>query len=324
MMYSMASEITVHFTVSANSTSYLKYAYLSYINLARSRAGLNFHFYCLDFLSYITVKYWEINCKHYFVGRASGSLGHANAIDYAIQKFDTKSINIISDTDVAVVKSGWDSDLFELFEARKLHVIGAQYENIGGFSTGASKVQTYKNKPSATWIAFSPLASRVAKSENLSMKPHKEGNLPINSAFLSDMYGLPIGFELVRDVGWQIPKFIEQHNISSTVFEHRKPSHELAQVLIGSSEYHDEFHLNGIPFLVHQRGSRHKIYKVDSDSKVFYEAVDKFMGNPIWSPGPTLRDFSFYVFQTVKIFIKRFLKSGNFKRRFHKSTESHR
>jgi hypothetical protein len=105
----------------------------------------------------------------------------------------------------------------------------------------------------------------------------------IDTPELSDIYGLPLGFELVRDTGWQIPMFIKENKLSYQVLDLVKPTENRSRVLSNLNPYHDEFHLNDEPFLVHQRGSMTHLFRRDKLSKDFYDSVDKYLNFPVWS-----------------------------------------
>jgi hypothetical protein len=230
------------------------------------------------------------------MGRLSGSIGHAVSLDYAMKNFPPNSINILSDTDVAIVKRDWDVDLATRIATQNIHIFGTQLEAIGGFSSGYTLHQQYKGKPSTTWLAFAP----NLPTGGLSMLPQKEADLVITDEKLSRLYNLPIGYKLVRDTGWQIPEFIDENDLKYGVLEHIKPNSDQAVVLKGLSDYHDEFHDNGNPFLVHQRGSMRHIFWRDDHSRYFYEAIAKYLDYPQWIGRKRFVDILFVLPELLK------------------------
>jgi hypothetical protein len=48
-------------------------------------------------------------------------------------------------------------------------------------------------------------------------------------------------------------------------------------VLQGTNDYHEEFHLRGRPFVVHQRGSHKHPFRTMPLSAPFYAAVESYL-----------------------------------------------
>ena len=49
-------------------------------------------------------------------------------------------------------------------------------------------------------------------------------------------------------------------------------------MLRGLSDYHEEYHVaDGVPFVVHHRGSRNHAYRGDKVSQDFFGAVDRWL-----------------------------------------------
>ncbi len=214
-------------------------------------------------------------------------MGHAKSIDTAISRFVPGEINVISDTDVTMLMQDWDRVVMDLLTGSDaLGVVGTPYEGIDGFSTGETRYQSYKNKPSATWMAFSP----EYDFSRLSVLPDKEEFLLIDTPALSDLYQLPIGFFLLKDVGWQIPSYLNDNQIPYLALDIVKPTAPEAKALRGCNPYHDEFQMNGAPFLAHQRGSMKHRFRIDPLSVDFYDACDSYLGNPAWSVHPGAAD----------------------------------
>ena len=102
----MTYPIDISFTVSKNSISYVNYARAAYLNLSSDKNPISFIHYCLDKVSFERLSRKGHNAI--FLGELSGSYGHSRALDAAINSFDKRHINILSDTDVVIVAEKWN------------------------------------------------------------------------------------------------------------------------------------------------------------------------------------------------------------------------
>lgn len=277
--------IVIHTTVSSNSLKYYEFVRENYLNLSSGKYPIFHKAYCLDTKSFHKLKNNKSIHEVIYCGEVKGSYGHALAINEALKTLTPNAINIISDTDIAIVFPNWDCLLIDLLDT-EYSVLGTQLEPIGGFSSGNSKFQQYKQKPTTTWLALSPKYD----FKKLSVLPDKSTFKLITNEKESSRYNLPIGYSLVKDTGWQIPEYLEENNFPYEVLDIVSPKSPNAIVLKGISEYHDEFHYKGKPFLVHQRGSMTHKYRVDPLSKHFYKAVEQYLGFPNWVIKPRLID----------------------------------
>jgi hypothetical protein len=279
--------IVIHTAVSLNSLKYYEFLRNNYTNLSSGKYPITYKAYCLDAKSFHKLKKSEFLKEVIYCGDVKGSYGHALAIDQALKTLTPNSINIISDTDVAIVFQNWDCLLFDLLnENAQCSVLGTQLEPIGGFSSGYGKFQQYKQKPTTTWLAISPRYD----FKNLSVLPDKSTFNLITNKQDSLLYNLPIGYSLVKDTGWQIPEYLNDNKFPYEVLDIVSPKSSNALVLKGISEYHDEFHYRGKPFLVHQRGSMTHKFRVDPLSKHFYNSVEEYLGFPNWVSRPGFVD----------------------------------
>lgn len=275
----MKTAVNIHATVSSNSLGYYRYMRANYIALASDPSVLKFFTYCLDPQSARALRKTKgqdvIDLQY---GRGSG--GHAMAIESAITNFVPGEINIIADTDVVLFQQNWDKKLSEnMLSGPQYGMVGTRLEDIGGFSTGDTKHQQYKKKPSTTWLALSP----AYDFSSLQVRPDKMNTIPVTNDELSDIYQLPVGFVVVKDTGWQIPSFLHQHSIPYFALAIVKPTAPESRALRGADPYHDEFHWDGEPYLAHQRGSMKHRFRIDPLSVDFYDACDEYLGNPEWS-----------------------------------------
>jgi hypothetical protein len=264
--------INIHATVSKNSLPYFDYMIKNYSQLLSEENQIKFHAYCLDFSSYESLKG---NFTSHFIGEHRGTLGHCEAAKTAlaqIKKNTLDSINIIADTDTVMLVKNWDIAVCKVLE--NFNVMGSSYERYGGFSSGDGMVQTYKNKPNLTWFA-------MGKNVDLSvidLTPNKGSHYHIQSELDSKIYELPIGFFVLRDTGWQIPKFLVENNVSYKTLTHEKPTKN-AKVVKTGHDYHEEYQLDGLPLVAHQRGSMSKEFMKSELSVQFYSVIDAHLRN---------------------------------------------
>ena len=288
---------TIHIVISNRSFSYLRFVLRNYRELFSKSSHINFKVYCLDRTVYYRISKSNLAIEKILVKNAhKGSIGHSMGLSLALKNFTAGHINIISDADVCILVKNWDILLLKFLTSpssqiiKPAGVIGVTYENIDGFSSGNSEIQTYKNAPTLTWCLFMPDYDFT----NLDASSEKNNLLQINSAQLSKIFGIPQGYSLLKDVGWQLPLFLVKNSIPYLVFDHIKPSNSDAKILGGAGDYHDEFHYNKIPFLVHQRGSMKHSFRLSKFSKEFYNRVDKYLDYPNWFTNPTILDYLYF------------------------------
>lgn len=307
----LAERIDVHTTVSLNSIRYYDYMRANYRALADEPARVRFIAYCLDRPSAIWLGRVADLAGVVTIPYARGSLGHALGIEAALQRCESSAIHVIADADTAIFARGWDSMIVEALSAsRRYGILGVPYEDIGGFSSGITPLQTYKRIPTMTWMAMSPHFD----FRTLEVRPDKGTVVELDTEELAQIYNLPVGFSVLKDVGWQIPSFIHRYGIRHLALDLVKPESPLAKPLAGVAPYHDEFHWDGIPFLGHQRGSMKHRFRIDPLSCDFYDACDSYFGNPMWSVHPTIFDRAMAkaqdAFGAVKKFIRPVLRRG--------------
>lgn len=255
-------KIEVHVPVSEQSLPYYRYMFQNYLDTAARRDQVFFHIH---------------DVEH---GRGSG--GHAIAFQNAMNfpRLDDTIIRIIADTDTVMLMRGWDEQLirymFPLTDSVDCaDIIGTTYEPIGGFSSGPGPVQTYKGRPNATWIAIS--APFIGCFAGESFSPAKQEHLLIADEAMSARYNLPVGNQLLRDVGWQIPEIIDRNGMRDMGLLHVKPTTG-AKAILTNNDYHEEYQLpNGVPFIGHQRGSMKHPFRGNPISSEFYNTVEAYL-----------------------------------------------
>lgn len=202
-------------------------------------------------------------------GGMSGSSAHAACANSALRSTGNGELHCIVDSDTVVLSKGWDDYLRLRLIDGGVGMVGSTYEDVGGFSSGNSPTQTYKGKPTLTWCAMTPLHDW----RDLDVTCDKSRLVAIDTPFLSDVYGLPQGYSIFGEVGWQIPMYLHDRGLKSEGWRQLKPTKD-AVVLRGLSDYHEEFHADGHAFVAHHRGSMKHRYRSDKMSKLFYAAVD--------------------------------------------------
>lgn len=200
------------------------------------------------------------------------SIGHGQALNTMLQGMDTSVTNIVADSDAFIVMPRWDSLVKHLIE-KGVKTMGTPYEDIGGFSAGSGRRQTYKGLPNVIWMLLAP---GVPWTE-LDMLPDKKKETALDgpNAIIN---GLDKGQILFRDVGWRIPTFLYQHQVPYITFKHVKPTHSDTVALKGLDwDYHEEYQLDGIPFCVHHRGASKHPFRKSGKSNAFYDRVWEFV-----------------------------------------------
>jgi hypothetical protein len=288
--------IHVHTQSDKNTIEYAKFMWETMRALANHPGALKLSVHCIgptatDRLALLpaTATYHVPNTSNNDQGLV-GSYGHGACVEHALAMVDDGDIHIIVDSDAVVLAKGWDDYVrCELLDKR-VGTIGTAYEEIGGVSSGNSLAQTYKSIPNVMWMALSPLH----RWKDLKALPRKEDELHITSDILSRTYNLPIGYQVFRDVGWQIPEYLLQRGITCSAWKLLKPGRG-AVVLAGLSDYHEEYHVtaDSVPFIAHHRGSMKHAYRGDDMSKAFYATIDAYIAQEmqrptrwLWQPRP--------------------------------------
>jgi len=267
--------INIHATVSDFSFPYFEYMKENYISTSKKHS-IKFYCYCLDSSSFHKASGIN-NLTPVQMKPSAGTTGHCNAVGVALRNLkntEPGSIDIIADVDTVMLIDGWDIITENILN--EVGVFGSSFERIGGRCSGSIDIQMYKNKPSFTWFA----ASKKHDFSRMETYPCKEKHLVISTQELSDLYQLPIGYKLLRDTGWQIPSYLRDNGITYKILVQEKPT-DNAKVLKTGENYHEEFQLDGVPFMAHQRGSMSKAYRKHELSVKFYNTLDLYFKNGI-------------------------------------------
>lgn len=249
------------------------------LKLADNSELLRLHVHCIgptaaDMLRDMT------QSQTYVVSEAKegGSYGHATCIMDAFKLMTDNEIHIICDSDAFVVAKGWDN-FIRLKASCGVGMAGTTYEELGGFSSGTGNVQTYKQIPTFTWA----MLGAGPPWNTLDVMPNKEHRILIADEKMSQIYNLPVGHHVFGEAGYQLPLFLHQNRVKYEAWKQLKPSKD-AVVLFGLSDYHEEYHVDGIPFVVHHRGSLRHPYRGSRLSKAFFEKVDTWIEQEIRRP----------------------------------------
>jgi hypothetical protein len=287
----------LHCVVCDNAIDYFKYLIANYRDLASPQAKIEIVAHCTDDASFRLVLEQKLadhavavhrrpefyvygnrvdvlNRIKLFLGGnpiLSGSSGHSAGVNSAFKMTGGGKIDIIADTDTVIVYPQWDKLIEELLQTNA--IIGTSYEDKGCFSSGGGQVQTYKSSPNLTWMALSPRYPFHQVDASHRLYRHE----PIKTQEQADLYGLQVGEKLLCDVGWKIPAFLKEHNVSAKVFKQLKPGSPNCKVILTANDYNEEFQLDGVPVIVHQRGSRKHPFRTQPLSAPFYDAAERYL-----------------------------------------------
>jgi hypothetical protein len=290
--------IHIHVVVGEQTTEFFDYQRANYRSMAAHPDALNFYCYALNgstyrhyinvddlaglHAAYTSLRSYRYRTRAEFLVLAKaivlcrpllrGSNGHAAGLNLAGRHMsDLQGIQIFADADTVMLMPGWDERMRQLL--RRYDIIGAPYEDIGGFSSGSGPVQTYKNIPTAYWMAWS---ERLDLS-GMDWFPAKNKNVPIDTAVRSQTYNLPVGMELVCDVGWELPGLLAKSNHSYLAFRHVKSSADDCKVLKTTHDYHEEYQLEGEPIVGHHRGAHRHPFRKSEMSNGFFDMVESYL-----------------------------------------------
>jgi hypothetical protein len=199
-----------------------------------------------------------------YVTPALGSVGHAYSLKQIFQSLTPDHINIVADSDTAVVLQNWDTVIVDLLQ--ETGCVATQYDDIDRFPHNGDIIQSYKKAPHFIWAAFSPGYdfSGLDFSDTDTTK-----SIAIDTKEQSELYGLPIGYRLGCEVGHQTPRYFRDRGIPFQLL-----GHSVGRSVLGKlPPYNEQYDLGSVPFVVHQRGSRKHPYNVGM-SKAFYDAVE--------------------------------------------------
>lgn len=283
-MSNKSTVIHVHSQVDSNSMPFLLFMWNSALQLANKPDLLMLTIHCLGDQSARHMNENIIsnnmkNVKVVEVPHGAGSVGHSLGTDSALKMTSNGDINIIVDADTTVVAKGWD-DYVRLTVDRGVGCAGPAYLSFDDTNELAklhnsplSLTHSYFNTPNLIWMILSPNYDFT----NLQTVPQKQFHPEINTQELSQVYNIPIGYKLLRDVGWQIPEYLANNKIpfeSWYLYKSWKPG---AIVINGLADYHEEYQVEGIPFVLHHRGgSRHR-FKSPGMSETFFARVEPYI-----------------------------------------------
>lgn len=229
--------------------------------------------YCLENTKQLAKTPANITFTETKVRTGTGGVGHGEALNkiFSTMPVENNVYNIICDSDTVLVCKNWDETILDHMKETKVSVVGTSYEELGGFSSGNSRVQTFKTKPNAIWCVVDEKASKILR--NIDMSANIETML-ITDESMSQTFGIPVGYHLLRDTGWQFAKLFTK-DIKYTCLNIARDDKK--HVLINNVDYNEEYHLNNIPFVCHQRGSRKNQFKQTEISKKFYENCEHYV-----------------------------------------------
>ncbi len=292
--------INIHSVVNEKSIKYFNYLVRNLKHTAKISHRLFFFTHCLDDKSYRfyrdsklvsnayqsfkqkdayrkkTIQDWKVFLKAILFKKVHlhGSNGHACGLNSIVRNFNKiEGHNLIIDADCAVISNYWDDIICKWL--KNFDLIGTNYEEKGGYTSGDGLNQTYKKLPNAVFMVI----KNGIDLSKLNWMPDKERNLKIQTKKLSTVYNLPLGYELVRDVGWRLPSLIYEKKLKVKVSKYIILKNKLRKLKTGY-EYNQEYHFDNILFIGHQRGSARFEFRKSKFSKNFYKCVENLVGKP--------------------------------------------
>ncbi len=279
--------IHVHTQADKNTFPFVRFMWDTLVSLANHPDRLRLIAHCMGPTAAAKIETWLSAEKGRALvvpdprGDLKGSKGHGACIMSALAMTGDGSIHVVCDSDTVIVAKGWDDYVRQRTITDGIGMIGTTYEDVGGFSSGKSTTQTYKKAPTFTWAALTPLHNWGG----LDVMPNKSHTIKINTPQLSQIYGLPIGYSVFGEAAWQVPQYLYDYDLRNESWQQLKPTKD-AVVLKGLSDYHEEFHAGGAPFVVHHRGSMRHAYRGDKLSKAFYSTVDAYLATELSRKAP--------------------------------------
>jgi hypothetical protein len=279
-------KIDVHTVVDKNSIPYYFYMIDNFKRLSSDSSTLSFLCYYLDSVDF-DIDYFYKNGVDRFTRILSkssvSSHAHSYGLSEAMKNMNSKNCNVFCDSDIVMLYNGWDKKLVNLFES-DIGMIGTSYRSMKQHShhENARKVQCYKDNPNTTWLAVEP-GIFLGDLDLTPFNPARQ--IKIETEDHSKIFKLPLGYDLLTDIGWKIPCYIHDNDIKADFLININPTSESSKVLMydekvdsGVRYYNEEYQLSdGTPFLSHQRGSlRHK-FKEDPHSKIFYQRCEEYI-----------------------------------------------
>ncbi len=191
------------------------------------------------------------------VNHVSGSTRHASASHQTLDYVDAEYA-IIIDTDIALLKKGWDTDMFKYLKKYACFGIG-----------WGSWDHKYLNFPSIMFISF---RSELLKTMSWDLTPVTvKGRTGCRrySANKCDarVCEVPVGTMLKKDSGWMIPYFFKQNNLTGYAAQKIKVGHKQGLPFANKKQrvyclqkptHMSDYLLNGELFATHLQACRSK------------------------------------------------------------------
>lgn len=256
--------IVVHIPIDGSTSGYARYSFDSMYRLVSKPVR--------DNEGELQVKYHP--CPSW---PKMASDNHNSALRDAFK--DTESapdaLHIICDSDTVTVLPDWDLVIRQQLET--YDCVGATFQRIGTHQTGHGMKQTYKGKPNAQWLALKPGTPWHLFEPAKTSKPDA---VLANTPEAQELWGLPWGYELLTDAFWNFPLFLQEHNVKSLAMENIADMDRIVALkgICAHAGYYEEWHLDGVPFVVHQGKSRKTPFRSGGFSAEFYKRCDQILG----------------------------------------------
>jgi hypothetical protein len=271
--------IHIHAVTSMNTVAYVFYMMTNAKGLASDPGRFRFSAYCMDeqALRYVQAasQFKELGVQAVSCVQAGvlsggqGSVQHGVGVNAAVAAFSPDAHNAIIDGDTVVLRLDWDTVLVDMLQ---LHdVCGISYRD----QKGDHPQFWYQRTPSLSWVAF----RHGTDMSGFDAMPLKASNMVINTPQLVELYHVPLGSQLVRDTGWELPGFIKQKQLRSYGIPARRG------VIFGYDTPFLEHALADRPFVAHMQRSLRHPFKKTPLSRSFYAACEAYIAEQLEGDG---------------------------------------
>lgn len=208
---------------------------------------------------------WEV--QEYIPKLAHTSLNHTTGVN-AIKEHVNSEYLIVSDVDMAPLCQDWDKKIINRMRELKVDIFGIDHW---------SEIRTYSGFPIVTFFIvrtetflkvncdFRPTYQPYPNKRGMGCKP-----MIIENKNQSRIYQRPIGFELLQDSGWQMPKTFKELGYTGAVLDQVEDPRSIIR------EVGQMWHIEEEPVLAHLGKStkrrQGRIYKWHNSIRNYLDA----------------------------------------------------
>ena len=249
--------INVHVPVTINSIEYYKQLCANHLEWSSGKRSITFIAYCLGNEVDKALAEHELTLDTVVLPGCRGPDAHASSVRAIIARTNKLDITVIADSDTFLLARNWDDAIVD-FIKNGVGVVGTAF-----YPSATTDPQPYAGKPNTNWLALSPKFSW----RKLGVTPFVGHNTNVDTESKSQLWNIPIGSQLVRNVAWQIPEYLHSNKIP---FE---------CLFLKSNDKFEEYVLpNGTSFVARMLASSKYVSKdLQSTSDAFYSACTDFV-----------------------------------------------